>query len=122
MSGVVGAVITDGVGERVWAKVVRRWRVADSTSRKGDAAVRTLGDGDDRQASVERWCQIVGIGVVGQHVDGVVASVLSHGGTVIDCVRCVVDIGYRDVDCRCICGPIAGAVIADGVGERSGPK
>ena len=35
--------------------------------------MRALGDGDDRQTSVERWRQIVGIGVVGQHVDGVVA-------------------------------------------------
>src|SRR6185503_13692643 len=53
VAGVTAAVITDGVGEAVTAKVVGRGSIADTTSREGDGAVRALGNGDDRQTSVE---------------------------------------------------------------------
>ena len=61
--------------------------------------MRALGDGDDRQTGVERWRQVVGISVVGEHVDSVVAAVFSHRGAVIDRIRCVVDVVDGDVDC-----------------------
>ena len=60
--------------------------------------MRTLGDGDDRQTSVGRWCQIVSIRVVGEHVDGVVARVLIHRRTVVDCVGSIVDVVDSDID------------------------
>ena len=95
---IAAAVIADGVGEAVRAEVIRSRSVTDSTSREGDAAVRTLRDGDDRQTSIERWRQIVGISVVGQHVDGVVAAVFIHRRAVIDCIGCIVDVVDGDVD------------------------
>src|SRR6185436_20936689 len=58
------AVVTDGVSETVTSEVVRRWRVAYAGGGKGDAAVRTLGNGDDRQTSVDWRCQIIGVSVV----------------------------------------------------------
>ena len=77
-----------------------------------------LGDGDDRQTSVEWWCQIIGIGVVSEHVDGIAAAVLTHRGVVVHCVRCIVDVVDRDIDRRGVGVPgIARAVITDGVGE-----
>src|SRR6185503_4862804 len=116
--GSVGAVITDRVGEGVWTKVVRRWRVTHSTSREGDAAVRTLGDGDDRQTSVERWGQIIGIGVVSEHVHRVVAAVFAHRGSVIDRIRRVVDVSNGNVDRSGVgVACIASAIVTDGVGE-----
>ena len=80
--------------------------------------MRTLGDGDDRQTSVERWRQVVGVGVVGEHVDGVVAAVFTHRRTVVDCVRCVVDVVDSDIDRgRVGVAGIGGAIVTDGVGE-----
>src|SRR6185369_14506246 len=118
MPGSVAAVITNRIGEGVWAEVVRSWRVTHSTSRKGDAAVRTLGDGDDGQPSVERWGHIIGIGVVGQHVDRIAAAVFTHGRTVIDRIRRVVDVSDSNVDGGGVgVARIAGRVITDGVGE-----
>ena len=92
---VAGAVIADGVGEAVTAEVVGVRCVAHSCRRKGDAAVCTLRDGDDRQTGIERRRQIVGISVVGEHVDGVVGRVFIHRGAVVDGIRSVVD--GRDV-------------------------
>ena len=116
--GIAGAVITDGVSEAVAAEVVWRRSVSDAGGCEGDRAVRTLRDGDDRQTGIERRCQIVGIGVVGQHVDGVVARVLINGGAVVDRVRRIVDVVDGDVHRgRVDVAGVAAAVIADGVGE-----
>ena len=90
--------IADGVGEGVRAKVIGRRSVGDPTGCESDGAVCWLRYSHYRQAGIERWRQIVGISVVGQHVDGVVAAVFVHRGTVIDCIRCVVDVGDGDVD------------------------
>ena len=118
VSRIAGAVITDGVGEAVAAEVIRRRSVADASRREGDAAMCTLGDRYDRQTSVERRCQIVGIGVVGQHVDGVVGCVLIHGSAVVHRIRRIVDVVDGDVHCsRVSVSRIAGAVVTDGVGE-----
>ena len=92
------AVITDGVGEAVGAEVVWRRSVAHSAGREGDATVRALRDGDDRQTGIERRCQIVGISVVGEHVDGVVAAVFIHRGAVVDRIGRIVDVVDRDID------------------------
>ena len=97
MARIAGSVVADGVGEAVSAEVVWRRSVADARGRERDAAVRTLGDGDDRQTGIERRCQIIGIGVVGEHVDGVVARVFIYGGAVVDCVRSIVDVVDGDV-------------------------
>ena len=82
-----------------------------------------LRDGDDRQTSIQRRGQIVRIGVVGQHIDSVVAAVFIHRRAVIDRIRCVVDVSDGDVDRSGVgVARIAGAVVTDGVGEAVGAE
>ena len=77
MAGTRGAVVADRVGEAVRAVVVGVRRIAHAAAREADRAVAGRPHRDHRQTSVERRRQVVGIGVVGQHVDGVVARVLA---------------------------------------------
>src|SRR6185437_14068986 len=118
VTGVAAAVIADGVGEAVTAEVVGRGRVSDATGCKRDGAVGALGDSNDCQTGIERRRQIVRIGVVGQHVDGIVRRVLIDCRAVVKVVRRIVDVVDGDVHRgRVDVTGVAAAVIADGVGE-----
>src|SRR6185436_9196904 len=118
MPGIGGSVITDGVGEAVTAEIVRSRCVTYSARSEGDAAVCSLGDSNDRQTSVEWRCQVVGVGVVGEYVDSVVAAVFTHRGAVVNRIWSVVDVVNSDINRRRIGMPgIGGAIVTDGIGE-----
>ena len=88
--------IADGVGKGVRAKVVRRGCVSHTRGREGSGAVCGLRNSRHGEPSIRRTSQIVSIGIIGQHVDGIVGCVFIHRCTVVDCVRSVVD--GRDIN------------------------
>ena len=74
---------------------------------------------DHRQTGIERRRQVVGIGVVGEHIDGVVARILRHRRRVIYCVTgaSLTLLMVRLTVAVLVWPGIAGAVVTDGVGE-----
>ena len=109
--------IADGVGEAVRTKVVGVRRIADAAAREAGRAVVGRRHSDHRQAGVERGTQVVGIGVVGQHVDGVVADVFRHRRLSSTATGASLTLVTVRLTVAVSCGRHHRTVVADGVGE-----